>query len=637
MIASAKIIRLLVVLGFTGHPAGGAPSTTEKADRAFTRELTPLFQKYCYDCHGNGKKKGGLALDTFKSLADVQAQRERWENLHENVRTSVMPPENKPQPTQTERDRITDWIERELFKLDPDHPDPGRVTIRRLNRAEYNNTVRDLVGVDLRPADDFPPDDSGYGFDNIGDVLSLPPMLMEKYFAAADKILDRALPTGPAPLPPLTAPMQRYFAGSAGRHEAQARTILGQFTFRAWRRPVEVAELDRLMGLFKLARHQGETFEASVKLAMKAALVSPHFLFRGEIQSQPNQRDSVHPVNEFALATRISYFLWSSTPDDELLDLAKRGRLRKNLPAQVKRMLADARARALVENFAGQWLETRRLSTLQPDKKLFPDYDAALSAAMQRETEMFCESIVRENRSVLDFLSADYSFVNARLARHYGLAGVEGDEFRKVSLKGTPRRGVLTHASVLTLTSNPTRTSPVKRGKWVLENLLGTPPPPPPPDVPALDDKGRKLTGTLREQMVQHRENPACASCHARMDPIGFSLENFNAIGAWREKDGDGAVDASGTLVSGESFRGAAELSRLLAQNKRDNFLRCLSEKMLTFALGRGLEYYDRVATDRIVKQLKSGEARLGSLVLEVVNSAPFQMQRGDEHVSGAR
>jgi hypothetical protein len=316
-------------------------------------------------------------------------------------------------------------------------------------------------------------------------------------------------------------------------------------------------------------------------------------------------------------------------PDDELLDLAKRGKLRANLEALVKRMLASPKAHALTENFAGQWLEIRRLSSIQPDKTLFPGFDPSLGVAMGRETEMFFESIVHEDRSVLDFLTADYTFVNGPLARFYGIPGVEGEDFKKVSLAGTHRSGVLTQASVLALTSNPTRTSPVKRGKWVLENLLGTPPPPPPPNVPSLDDKERKLTGTLRDQMVQHRANPTCASCHARMDPIGFSLENFDATGAWRDKDGGAPVDASGQLLSGETFNGPSELVSLLAEKKREAFLRCLSEKMLTYALGRGLEYYDRPATDKMVSQLEK-DPRFSDLVLGVVNSVPFQMQRRD-------
>ena len=938
-------IFLLTALAALNCPAADMASGSAVADKSFTNSLAPIFQKYCYACHGNGKSKGDLALDSYKTAADALADPKEWKTLHEYISTYQMPPADKPQPTEAERERITGWIDRELFKIDPAHPDPGRVTIHRLNRAEYDNTIRDLIGVDFHPADDFPPDDSGYGFDNIGDVLSLPPMLMEKYLSAADKVLDQAIPTepvqstihrvpatlaeigfnalgdrgdgwvhlisleeddvavelpvvagdyivrvqafctptggavrgggsgemaqvtnppptkisimvndtfvqnfvvttneaspgiyearvgvgtgrqrfraaarrergganelfmlngriggqqpgnifvkwieveGPLPsatrvfpaaklaaagggklldngdrmldgngkvsiaisatngsdyilraqayayqaggeparmeflvdgkpvrtfdvlapgnlkvlpgqrmfspalllpqpqffefktklapgehqfsaafvngysdptnsnsnlrsrnlvirslevadlsapvlIPPMSETMHAYFTKppQPGSEREAARAVLGQFAFRAWRRPVAPDELDRLMRLYDLVNQHGEQFVEGVKLPMKAVLVSPLFLFRGEIQPNPDQPDSVHPVDEFALASRLSYFLWSSMPDDELLNLAQKGKLHANLDAQVKRMLASPKASALTENFAAQWLEFRLLPTIQPDKAMFTNFDATLATDMQTETKMFFDYIMRDNRSVLDFLTADYTFANGRLAKFYGVPGVNGDDFQKVSLDGTHRRGVLTQGSVLLLTSNPTRTSPVKRGKWVLENLLGAPPPPPPPDVPNLDDKSRNLTGTLRDQMVEHRANPVCASCHARMDPIGFSLENFDAIGEWRDKDGGAPVDASGQLISGEKFSGASELTAILAEKKRNDFYRCLSEKMLTYALGRGLENYDRPATDKMVKELKNNP-KFSSLVLDVVNSVPFQMQRGE-------
>ena len=324
-------------------------------------------------------------------------------------------------------------------------------------------------------------------------------------------------------------------------------------------------------------------------------------------------------------------------PDDELLDLAEHHALRKNLDAQVRRMLASPKADAFVSNFAGQWLEIRNLKFVAPDKEMFPGFDEPLREAMQKETEMFFAHVLKQDRSILDFLNADYTFVNERLAKHYGLPGVTGDEFRQVSLAGTPRRGVITQGSVLTITSNPTRTSPVKRGKWVLETLLGTPPPPPPPDVPDLKNDGKPLTGTLRQQMEEHRKNPTCASCHARMDPIGFGLENFDAVGAYRTKDGEFPVDAAGTLVSGESFDSATGLAGILAKQKRDNFVRCLSEKMLTYALGRGVERYDRPAVDRIVQQTAAGEFRFSALIRAVIASVPFDQQRTDSAVVASR
>jgi hypothetical protein len=940
-----------LIVSFFAVSAFGTPT----APVDYPRDVQPLLENYCYDCHGNGKAKSGLALDSYHNAAEIRAARAKWEGVLRNVSSHVMPPDDGgPIPSDEERDLISRFVEQELFQLDPAHPDPGRVVLRRLNRAEYNATIRDLVGVDFKPADDFPPDDSGYGFDNIGDVLTLPPVLLEKYLAAADKVMDSAIVTDPihsevrhipaslaaigfnaigdrgdgwvqlisleeddaavelalpagdylfrvqaystavggavvgqgsekplefadypgptkfalllddtfvknfdlgtdpkrpgvyearlgvpagkhrfrgavlrnrggqfnesfmlngrlgrqqpgivyakwleieGPLPtatrryradklavtgegrftpagervllkngdvsvdfatkretevilraqayaqqagseparmefridgrplssfdvlaPATAqplpkqhvfsltllvaqprvyehrlklpagrhrfsaafvndftdpknsnpnltdrnliiqsleiadlsqpvitpekpePIAQLFAGATGKSPADARRIVGQFAYRAWRRPVQPAEIDRLMKLYDTARAQGDGFEAGVKLALKATLISPNFLFigsdnvgaplddaRGRGQAAPLQTE---PIDEFTLASRLSYFLWSSLPDEELLDLAARGQLRAQLPAQVKRLLASPKSRALVENFAGQWLQTRSLENFSPDKQLFPEYDPVLRAAMQRETEMFFEYVMRADRSLFDFLTGDYTFVNARLAKLYDLPGVTGDEFQKVSLAGTPRRGVLTHASVLTLTSNPTRTSPVKRGKWVLENLLGTPPPPPPPNIPELDDKTRKLTGTLRQQLEQHRTNATCASCHARMDPIGFGLENFNAIGGYREKDGSAPVDSSGQLASGDKFSGAAELAQVLAGKKRFEFLRCMADRTLTYALGRGTEYYDRPAIEQIVKQVEANDDKFSALMLAVAQSFPFQNQR---------
>jgi hypothetical protein len=398
---------------------------------------------------------------------------------------------------------------------------------------------------------------------------------------------------------------------------------------------VTPAEVERLMKLYDFARRNGEVFEGGVAQALKAVLVSPNFLFRGELQPEPDNPKAVHPVNEFALAARLSYFLWSTMPDEELSALAEKNLLRKNLEAQVRRMLNDRRSRALVENFAGQWLQLRNLAIIQPDRKLFPSYDAKLRAAMTRETELLFETVVREDCSVFEFLTADYTFVNERLARHYGLAGVSGEDFQRVSLKGQPRAGVLTHASILTLTSNPTRTSPVKRGKWVLENLLATPPPPPAPGVPELDGQ-KQLTGTLRQRMEQHRANPTCASCHTKMDAIGFGLENYDAIGAFRAQDGGAAIDPSGELNAAEKFQGPVDLAKLLATKKQDDYLRCLSEKLLTYALGRGLEYYDRNTVKSIADGLAKRRYTFSGLVLEVVNSVPFQKRRGegDAHVA---
>ena len=727
--------------------------TTAAAAPTYAKNVRPLLDKYCYSCHGNGKKKADLALDAYLDEASISKDRKVWEKVLHHVRTREMPPENKPQPTPAERDLIATWIDAEIFPCDCNHPDPGRVTLRRLNRVEYNNTIRDLVGVNFQPADDFPMDDIGYGFDNIGDVLSLPPILLEKYLAAATKILDAALVTDP-PKPPARkfrggalptvgeisaavdfpkdgeyilraraygdqagnepARMALRLAGkelkkfdvpggenSPGTYEVRlpvkagarqfaaaflndfydpkgkvgnrdrnlyimelevvgpietalpalpethrrilfrppsatnkpevAREIIDRFARRAFRRPVTADEVNRLSKFVELAAKEGESFEKGIKLALTAVLVSPHFLFRGEVQPEPDNPKAVHPINEYALAARLSYFLWSSMPDDELFQLAEKKTLRKNLDLQVKRMLLDPKARALVDNFAAQWLQLRNLTQVSPDPKLFASFDEPLRAAMQKETELFFEAIMREDRSILDFLDANYTFVNERLARHYGLTGITGEQFQRVFFKDNQRGGILTHASILTITSNPTRTSPVKRGKWILENILGTPPPPPPPDVPELsEDKARVLSGSLRQRMEQHREKPLCASCHARMDPIGFGFENFDGIGAWRAKDGDFPVDPMGKLVSGESFNTPGQLRLILLKEKRAEFVHCLSEKMLTYALGRGLEYYDKCALEQIANGLARNKHKFSSFILEVVKSVPFQQRRGE-------
>jgi hypothetical protein len=451
----------------------------------------------------------------------------------------------------------------------------------------------------------------------------MPPILMEKYLAAAEKIVAQAFASEELRKHILVAVPEDndgYFQ--------TARKVFRAFGDRAYRRPLRQDEMRRLMRFMEMADRNGESFEAGIKLGLQALLVSPHFLFR--IEADPDKKDAAaHPISEYELATRLSYFLWSTMPDEELFREARAGTLRKNLEVQVRRMLKDPKARALVDNFAGQWLQTRNVKSATPDPGLFPSFDEPLRTAMQKETELFFENVLREDRSVLDFLDADYTFLNERLAKHYGIAGVKGAEFRKVSLKGTDRGGVLTQASILTITSNPTRTSPVKRGKWVLENIFGTPPPPPPPDVPELKEgKDTELKGSLRERMEQHRRDPGCATCHQRMDPIGFAFENFDAIGAWRTKDGKHAIDPAGTLPSGQSFKGPAEL-RVILKGKADLFARCLSEKLLTYALGRGTEPSDRCSIDEIARALAKNDYRFSSLVLAVVRCDPFQMRRG--------
>jgi uncharacterized protein DUF1592/uncharacterized protein DUF1588/uncharacterized protein DUF1587/uncharacterized protein DUF1585/uncharacterized protein DUF1595 len=547
------------------------------------------------------------------------------------LRAGEMPPKGLPRPKAEDIAAVTGWIEEQFSVADQNmKPDPGHLTAHRLNRAEYNNTIRDLLAVQFKPAADFPADDSGYGFDNIGDVLTVSPVLTEKYLASAEKI-GAAIQT--------TESYKRIFiCGHApGHHDQQClRTNLTQLARLAYRRPVTDEEVKRLTKLVAKARKEHMTYEQAMRIGVEAILVSPHFLYRIERDPEPADASHPRPVSDYELASRLSYFLWSSMPDEELLNLADQHRLNDptTLEAQARRMLKDPKSEALVDNFAGQWLELRNLDLVHPDRKAFPEWNPSLQKAMATETKMFVQSIFQEDRSIMDFLDGNYTFLNEQLANFYGISNVKGDEFRRVSLDGTQRSGVLTQASILTVTSYPTRTSPVLRGKWILENVLNTPPPPPPPGVGSLDTKGAALTGTMRQQLEKHRANPMCAGCHTRMDPLGFALENYNAIGQWRTHEGQFLVDSTGVLPNGKKFSGSAELKTLLMSN-RDGFAECLTEKMLTYALGRGLEDYDRPATKQITRALTANDYKFSSLVIGIVESLPFQMGRGEGAPTG--
>jgi cytochrome c553 len=757
---------LALTLLYATWPVGLTAEAPAGRD-ALAQDLRPFLAKHCAACHANGKKKGGFDLDQYPDAEAFAKGRKTWETALRLVRAGEMPPPEKPRPDPADVLKALNAIDATLAKFDCTGPrQAGRVTLRRLNRVEYNNTIRDLVGVDFQPAATFPQDDSGYGFDNIGDVLSVSPLLLEKYLQAAETILERAIviadppqpqkqtfrggalrpfprgvgdqrgrmgvylhskgdvvllntfdagdynvkvlvfgqqmgdesvkiavkqggkelrqdtvaatqdkpatltlnlkhPGGPVKLavaflnpyqdpkvsgekgqrllfvrevevdgpynpPPVELPEthKRLLAHAPGLAPREAaREILTRFARRAFRRTIQPAEIDRLLKLYDRATKEGLRFELAMRHALAGALVSPHFLFRVEADPPTARAGQNYPVSEFALASRLSYFLWSSMPDEELLQTAERGELRKHLEAQVRRMLKDPKSAAFVENFAGQWLTIRNLANVAPDHKQFPNFDEPLRAAMAKETELFFDAVLREDRSVLDFLDGDFTFVNDRLAKHYGIDGVKGAEFRRV--KAPPHRlGILTQASILTLTSNPMRTSPVKRGKWVLEQILGTPPPPPPPDVPDLkEDEHAQLSGSLRQRMEQHRQKAICASCHNRLDPLGFAFENFDAVGAWRTKDGKFAIDPSGVLPDGKTFQGPAEFVALLKGQQKEQFCRNLIEKVLTYALGRGLEYYDRCAVDGILAKLPRQNYRLTALLLEVITSEPFQMR----------
>ncbi|MCH9790548.1 MAG: DUF1592 domain-containing protein, partial [Planctomycetes bacterium] len=679
-------------------------SSVEKSEKQFSSQIKPLLTKYCLDCHTGEEAEAGLSLDKYTTRSSILKHREAWEKIVQRIQIQSMPPKDADtQPTDKEREAILAWFDDTLYGIDcSGDVNPGRVTIRRLNRNEYNNTIRDLVGIDFQPAKNFPSDDVGYGFDNIGDVLSLPPLLMEKYLDASEQIAQKAIfantpdsypwksisekqlqkkgavtirksgvgfhsrgtlaglinlkqagkyeirikagqtPAGKDPAKmkveldgkllrtfdvkadrsaPGTYLMPRAVALSKGKHvltvtflndffdpkgppkkrdrnlyvnEIAYRGPLGllptdlpashkkiitcnpgsgrsvqyctekifkQFAERAFRRPVSRQELKPIVELVNATVKSGRTFEQGIQVGIQAILVSPHFLFRIEgIQNTVQSRSNgVQKVNQYEIASRLSYFLWSSMPDETLFELAAQGRLDnpRTLQVQVKRMLNDPKSSAFVKNFAGQWLNLRNLEDLSPDPKKFRGFNSQLKNDMRRETEEFFSYIMKEDRSVIEFINADYTFMNERLAKFYGNNRVKGESFQKVNLDKTKRAGLITQASILTLTSNPGRTSPVKRGKWIMENILGTPPPAPPPNVPELEESASaKPNATLREQLAIHRKIAGCAACHDLMDPLGLGFENFNAVGSWREKEGRKKIDSSGLLPDGQTFNG---------------------------------------------------------------------------------
>ena len=889
----------------TALAAGGAYAAP-RGQEQYEKRIRPLLETYCYDCHSDGVAKGDFALDEFKDYSTLVNDKVFWDHVRQQVSTHVMPPEKKAKPSLAERDEIIAWLDDSVFWFDPARQDPGPVTWRRLNRTEYNNTVRDLLYLDTRPASDFPPDDTGYGYDNIAEVLSLSPMLMEKYLRASSRIVDKALDistpdrleleigarkfydrkgsttesdgyrwfhaesevaakfsvpatgeylvtirasatqagadaarigvlvdykeiaqsdvtarfrgekgpwqnithhvrlhggdhhigvsflndfydgqnpdpekrdrnlaidhimiegpfgllpprgtrlvqwlldgkpaafpelklsgedfqrgegesqrdTGTITLPSNGSVVHRVDLDKAGRYRIQIKagaqqaggepakfdvrvagknvgsfdvtakeqapqwfqaeaelpagkhqievwflndyydektrqdrnfwlhelTITGpvseaggiaaadmprlveKLATRVFRRPATEAEKQKWSSIAALALKEGESPLGAIGYALRGMLVSPSFLFRAPPSPADAGKDGSALVDEFTLASRLSYFLWASPPDEKLLTLAAQGTLRKNLTTEVQRMLGDWRAESLAQDFAGQWLQLRDMNIVDVDERRFPEWKGGISYLLRKESETLFNHILKENLPVLEFLTADYTFLNDKLARYYDVKGVKGDKLQKVSLAGTPRGGILTHGSILTLTSNPTRTSPVKRGKYLLENILGTPPPPAPGGVPPLDEKKARFGNlTLRQQFAEHRSNPSCAGCHAFLDPLGFAFENYDAIGRWRTEEKKQPIDASGSLVRGQTFKDLAELRTILARDMGGQFVKNLAENLLTYSLGRGLDYSDKPAVQSILKQAAAKENRFQDLILAVIESVPFQRMR---------
>ena len=616
---------LVVACGLLIASCHVASSQEKIATGTFVGGVVPFLEAHCYECHNADEPEGGIAFDKYNKAANVQQNYDLWEQVIRLVNEHQMPPADQPQPSADEIAAVSLALEGVLESFDCSvDKHPGRVTIRRLNKAEYNNTIRDLTGLDLKLANAFPSDDVGEGFDNIGDVLSLPPILLEKYLEAAYTIADgifddkqlskRIFPHEPA-------------SDNLLAQAQAARLNIQHFASRAFRRPVTQDEQVRLFTIMRDAWGQDAESTEIYKTVVVAVLTSPHFLFRIEKDPAQDDEDEIRKLDGFELASRLSYFLWSSMPDQRLLDLAKMGKLteRDVLVTETRRMLLDPKAGAIVENFAGQWLQLRDVTRLEPDPDLFPTFDDGLQQSMRKETELFFQAMITEDRNVLEFLTADFTYVDQRLASHYGMQPVKDQGFQRVKLlKG--RRGILTHASILMLTSNPTRTSPVKRGKWILDNILAEPPPPPPANVPELEE-GIETLGSLREQMEQHRANESCAVCHRTMDALGFGLENFDAIGAWRDRDGKFEIDASGELPGGISFDGADGLMKILTENKAEQFCRCLAQKLLTYGLGRGLTTYDRCVINDAYSRLQANDYRFSELVISIVTSDPFTMR----------
>ena len=733
--------------------------------RQYTETIQPLLHAACHDCHTGDSAEAGFNLDSYQSLDQILNARKKWLKVEHRAAAKEMPPAEATPLADADLQLLMSWLDEVLHLADCNNIDPGRVTLRRLNRTEYQNTIRDLLDVNYEPAADFPGDDVGYGFDNIADVISLPPILMEKYLNAAEEVSVRAIvdpdrpsfsqtlrfdqldladgtgleensvgmytnstigkqiklpakgtyrlcvraygtPGGAGPIKlsagfdnskPVSGNLTATRADKASDEEfivrgkagdcrleisflndayvaktanepgfdrnlfiqqiqiqgpldqrpqshrrliadsvpedsaAQrqfARQILNKLASRAFRRRATTEELDQLLGFFESAQSEGDNFEVALRYSVQAILVSPHFLYKVET---PTTAGETRMLNDFELATSLSYFLWSTMPDDELFRLATEGELRNAtiLRMQLDRMLADPKSSAVTDNFVAQWLQLRHLENFQPDPDLFPGVDRVLRDDMITETKLVFAELIQRDAKVTELLHTDFTFVNQRLAEFYGIANIKGEEFRRVSTKKTGRIGLMTHASILTLTSNPNRTSPVKRGKWVMENLLGEEPPPPDPKAMKLEDQA-ELTGTVRQRMEQHRADPNCAVCHQVMDELGFALENYDAVGRWRETDDGNSIDPTGLLPDGSQFSGASEMQQTIHQKMHDKFVRCMIEKMLIYSTGRGLEYFDECAIDKIMEGLSRKDDRFKELIYLVITSDPFLKRRGE-------
>jgi len=601
------------------------PSTPEgDAKKAFRDGVTPFVKEYCLECHSNRRSKGGLNYEVaLKNPGDTASSR-KWKQALANVRTHDMPPEDADQPSEQERQQFLEWIGKIKY-LSP--KDPGPFVIRRLTKMEYGNTLRDLFGVDASVADELPDEVAGEGYMN-----SLSPLQSEQYLSIANEVLDRVMSAKGEP----ASEMQKRWFGQPPAPDSDVRAavakVASSIARRAYRRPPSSEEVDVLMKVFDLARQNQLDYPASLRLMLKAALVSPQFLFITPAkETAPGQ--TIVPLDDHQLASRLSYLLWATMPDDELSALADAGQLHQPavLKAQVKRLLASPRARALFDGFGAQWLGLGDLKNQTFDTAKFPQMTSAMRAAMYDEARLFFSSLVRDNQSVSRFVDSDYTFLNGTLAALYGLEKkITGPEMRQVKLTDPNRGGILGMPGILATTSFPNRTSPVKRGVWVLEQVLGELVPPAPPNVPPLEKQDRKKIAnlTLRQRTELHRTNAACANCHKILDPIGFGLENFDAIGRWRDEDETGGkIDAVGELPGGKHFSSPKELKAIIAARTPD-LARNLTERLMAYALCRKLEGYDEIVVDQLLQAITKDDYRLQTLISEIVTSYPFMNQR---------
>ena len=637
--------QLLVVLALSA--AVSAQQEKEGADASlrarFQSEIHPILEARCAKCHGAGKKKGGIDFLVSSDGASVLEQRKLWKKTFDQLDVLAMPPEKEPPLEPREREILLGWTRAAASWVDPARAgkrDPGPAPLRRLSRTEYGLTVRDLTGLDFdaSQAVGMPEEETGaQAFEARAEGLTVSLIHLERYFLAADQVLDRLFAgrpgSKPAPKKNVAEAYARVFCAVPGPdlpEEDAAREILSRFLRLAYRRPLRPGDLDPMLAVFRGARERRQLFEEAVRVALKAVLVSPNYLYRME-EGPPG----LHPVGEHELATRLSYFLWSRMPDEELLSVADRGKLSEPavFEAQIRRMLADPKARALTTSFALPWTRLRQFSRARPSTDHFPTFTRKLRDAMLQEATTFFDKLREDDRPVLDLLDSDYTYLNEELARHYGIDGVRGNEFRRVALKLEDHRGgLLGMGAVLAMGADSSRTSPTLRGKWVLDVLFGTPPPPPPANAGRLKDEGKKEKApkTFREKMTLHAKDPSCAACHARIDPLGYGLEQYDAIGSWRETVGDMAVDCSGGLPTGEQFRGAVELKAVL-KGRQDAFVRNLVEQMLSYALGRDLGDLDEAAVLEAKAVLEKREYRFSALVSGVAQSLPFRWRRDEE------